>query len=380
MRKLFITAMFLLMLPLSVSAANGDIVGHIYSTDIETVVNGRVAEGYNIGGKTAVIIEDLYNKGYGVSYRYNDETRTLEAWMDFEKNFTYKDVNIPRGNVGKILGNVYDTDIKVIFNGSEVKGYNIGGKTAVCIEDIGTITENPNSQYGYSEYLCNFKWDNDERRVSLNSIGGYIISNVGGQTKTLDAHCYKLTLTENIIHALYDPMYDYNVSMSGTEPNLSDTAAPYEIKPLYLEVDGENYLIGLCYSHGGDYTRYFVDDLDETAHILQKLKTDNVTAEEALKTLNDGMNYKTLDNLETEDFYFVVVEDLKVNGDRNDVIYFAVKKTGGYAKISSSATHYTKRTLEKVGINTVDVTISPFAGPHGATSLRERFDLNSVQP
>lgn len=384
MKKFFVAAALLPVLILAASqltagAANGDVVGNIYSTDIETVVNGRVAEGYNIGGKTAVIIEDLENRGYGIRSSYNDETRTLEVQMDFEKNFTYENVDIPRGSVGEILGNVYDTDITVIFNGSEVKAYNIGGKTAVCIEDIGTVTENPNSEYGYSKYLCNFIWDEEERRVSLNSVGGYIISIVAGQSKTLDAHCYNLTLTENVLCASYSPMYNYDVSVNESEPSLSDTAAPYELKPLYLEVNGENYEIGLCYSYSGYYTQYFVNDLDETAELLKSLKTENVSADEALSAINDGVNYKILDMLETEDFYFAVTQDLLTDGAYNNVHYVAVKKTGGYAKISDSDTGYTERVLEKTGVNTVAVTVYPFGGPHGATSMQTEFDLNDIK-
>ncbi len=47
-------------------AANGDIVGHIYSTDIRAYINGVEVESYNIGGKTAVVIEDVIAENWHV--------------------------------------------------------------------------------------------------------------------------------------------------------------------------------------------------------------------------------------------------------------------------------------------------------------------------
>ncbi|MBQ7097398.1 MAG: hypothetical protein IJN96_04905, partial [Clostridia bacterium] len=49
---------------LSVSAKPGDIAGKIYSTDIIAYVNDKPIESYNIGGKTAIIMEDL-DESYG---------------------------------------------------------------------------------------------------------------------------------------------------------------------------------------------------------------------------------------------------------------------------------------------------------------------------
>lgn len=56
-------------------AANGDIVGHIYSTDIRAFINGVEVPSYNIGGKTAVVLEDILQENSCV---YNDEERSLE--------------------------------------------------------------------------------------------------------------------------------------------------------------------------------------------------------------------------------------------------------------------------------------------------------------
>ena len=65
----------MIILPISstVLAAYGDVAGYIYSTDILAYINDKPIESYNIGGKTAIIMEDLatgeINYGFDVWYR-----------------------------------------------------------------------------------------------------------------------------------------------------------------------------------------------------------------------------------------------------------------------------------------------------------------------
>lgn len=132
---------------------NGGVIGHIYSTDILTYVNGEPIDAYNIGGKTVVIAEDLGDWNYGYTYDYNDEDRLLSVESYFYLPWQEHGA-IPRGQTGQILGDVYQTDIKVTYNGIEVTGYNIGGRTAICIEEIGDTAGSPHETYGYSKYLA----------------------------------------------------------------------------------------------------------------------------------------------------------------------------------------------------------------------------------
>lgn len=145
-----------------VSAKNGDIVGNIYSTDITATVNGYEVESYNIGGKTAIVLEDLAKLGASVSYE--DSIRTLI--VDFynihvnseAQNFKKYDV------VGASVGNIYESDIKTYLNGYEIKAFSLGGRMAAAVEDIGNA-----ALYGtpYSRYGAVCKWNPDERHVSL---------------------------------------------------------------------------------------------------------------------------------------------------------------------------------------------------------------------
>ena len=79
MKKILIFILiFAMITPATVTlAANGDVVGHIYSTDIRAFINGVEVESYNIGGKTAVVIEDIIAEN-SHGYIYDDNSRTLK--------------------------------------------------------------------------------------------------------------------------------------------------------------------------------------------------------------------------------------------------------------------------------------------------------------
>ena len=159
MKKIILALAILVMIAsgTTVLAANGDISGDIYSTDIKAYINGIEVQSYNIGGKTAVVIEDIL-KAHD-SYSYNDATRTLrffglapDSLIKFETGQTEE--------VGKVIGNTYETDIKTEIYGVAINSYNIGGKTAVAIEDLGNDNE-------FSEIGGKYIWNGENRTINL---------------------------------------------------------------------------------------------------------------------------------------------------------------------------------------------------------------------
>lgn len=378
MKKIIIVLCLLLLYNFPCDAKTGDVVGNIYSTDILTYVNDTLVEGFNIGGKTAIVVEDIQKSCSSFTYNYNDEERLLTVTGIWYKNYNYsRDLNIKRGNPGKVSGKIYDTDIRVILNGSEVKGYNIGGKTAILIEDIGTITGNPNDKYGYSKYLCKFVWNNDDRTVKLNFVEGYAVG-YGTDPLAISIPLINFTAKDNVWVANYNPLNEFFSKAYSDEYTAEYLAETYVLRPFYFEVNGEKYEAGLCYTTNQGYDEILIESPEIAYEILKPLVTEPVPADEALRILSDGVRFETLDSIETEDFYFLVVLDKEKETELyNQIYYVAVKKTGGYAKISSSSAHYTKRTLEKTGINKIYVTVSPFAGPHGSTTMGMEFDLNN---
>lgn len=158
MKKLLFTALFLLSLPLSASAANGDIAGNIYQTDIRAYINGVQVKSYSIDGKTAVAIEDILTEN-SHQYFYDDNSRTLK-FFSLDPHYLAEDKTQSTQEVGKVIGNIYETDIKTSVYDVTLPSYCIGGKTAVAIEDLGY-------DGGFSPIGGKYIWDGKNRTISL---------------------------------------------------------------------------------------------------------------------------------------------------------------------------------------------------------------------
>lgn len=146
------------ILSVSVLAANGDVVGHIYSTDIRAYINGVEVESYNIGGKTAVVIEDILREN-NHQYIYDDLTRTLK-FFSLNPDCLVEEKAQNKAKPGKVIGNIYETDIKTSIYDVTIPTYNIGGKTAVAIEDLGY-------DGAFSPIGGKFIWNEAERTIEL---------------------------------------------------------------------------------------------------------------------------------------------------------------------------------------------------------------------
>lgn len=368
-----------------VYAKNGDVIGKIYSTDILAKIDGLNAPSYNIGGRTAVIIEELADRNstlnYAVYAKYDDNARRLDVQMSSSQGFWGEQYDkIVRGKAGEILGYVYETDIKVYVNGYEIMGMNIGGKTAVAIEDLGFVG-GINEQFGYSKYRCKANWDAENRIIALDFIDQNMLFSTYDYGTNLAYH-----INDNVISADFDRMNDCYSFIE--DETLSDTFLnePNVLKPLYFDDGNEKTEIGFMYVEKGSeedyiypYGMHYI-----TKPELLKEKTSKMfdgktpTAEEAFKTLDDKVNYETLDKLETEDFYVLTVKCLKIEAKNGDIAYVAVKKTGGYSKIYVGSTLYNESTVTKTGENIVVIGLAPYADPHGKpATLNCEFNLNN---
>ena len=231
MKKFVFILLVLALSAIGVYAATGDVVGEIYSTDILAYINGKQINSYNIGGKTVVLAEELCdnNSGshYGFTCEYDNDSRTLTLTSTFtEGNVSPK---ISRGTVGDVLGNVYETDIKVIFNSYEITGYNIGGQTAICIEDLGAYSEGEhNAQYGYSKYLCNAVWNGEAREISLNTFLQDLNYFGNYSTKKL-----AFTLNDNQLSCTFDQLNLFTPTLT-TSFSDSFKADVYKINPVMI--------------------------------------------------------------------------------------------------------------------------------------------------
>lgn len=142
------------------SAANGDIIGNVYDTDIKAYINGVEVKSYAIDGKTAVAIEEVTKPQTG--YYYNDSIRTLELYS-LSPSVIVPGCSELKSKVGKITGRIYESDIKAVIYDYVIPSYSIGGKTAVAIEDLG-------NDGSFSEIGGKYIWDGETRTISLEFI------------------------------------------------------------------------------------------------------------------------------------------------------------------------------------------------------------------
>lgn len=155
-----LTALVSLAISQAGYAKTGDVAGNIYSTDIKACINGVWVDSYNIGGNTVVVVEDITNQ-----YRYYDALRTLII-DDFAPERLVASENNTNQKTGKIVGKIYETDIKTYFRGKELNSFSLDGKTAVIIEELGMDN-------AFSETGGRYIWNDKLRTITLESACRY---------------------------------------------------------------------------------------------------------------------------------------------------------------------------------------------------------------
>lgn len=400
-RSIFLLlAALVCMAPAAVFAENGDVIGHIYSTDIAAYIGKVPIDSYNIGGKTVIIAEDLDASGYGHSYEYDDDARLLNIRAYFSEPWG-EYAEIPRGKTGKILGEVYATDIQVTYNGIPVTGYNIGGRTAICIEELGDLAGSPHEAYGYSKYLARHVWDEENRSISLHSFTSNREDIMG-----LNLSRAKYTFSDNVLRVVPDDTVVHSsieVSMEGV-PLENDAAyesgyathwfsedfgdAKYVLSPLYLQTGDTVTEIGSVvtvrnrslYSDppGEIYedTHMHIDDPESVLALAKSVRTPMKSYEEAMAELTEA--YTEVKRLELPEYTVLHLKD-----EAGTDLVYALKKTGGCLLIDRYGDDYIKE-------RTVDIlpgdephqsvtTFYPFADPHGKpVTMHGIHDLSSL--
>ena len=162
----------------------------LYNTDILTYLDGIPIQGFSLGGKMMICVEDLRDYGYTVTY--DDSARVLFANKTGEPDPDFHP-QIERGTVGGIAGYTYYTDIYVYINGIHVYAENIGGRMVVIAEDIsdavvqdygfGHTYYNLNSEYGVSEFFLKHHYDNSERALYIETASDNEILSYDDQIK-----------------------------------------------------------------------------------------------------------------------------------------------------------------------------------------------------
>ncbi len=141
-------------------AANGDIAGTTYNTDILTQCNGYDIQACAIDGQTLITLEDLRFFGYSVNYV--DSERAL--YINSGGQTSYDDLEpLSRGTTDGVKGFYYESDIKAYVNGRYIRSYALDGTSAVIAEELGS------GKYGFS-----YDYDDSRRLLSLISTEGSV--------------------------------------------------------------------------------------------------------------------------------------------------------------------------------------------------------------
>ena len=163
MKKLTSLALSLALLAstaVPAAAANvGKVVDYALHTDIVAQINGHPLRSYNVGGRTAVVAEDLEEYGFVTSWDGVARELKLLRRVDNKQQpvipgvwpeYTPEKLKAP---VGTRAEAIYSTDIKTYVSGTQVEGYNIGGETLIWFSDLASCGK--------------VVWDADTRTANL---------------------------------------------------------------------------------------------------------------------------------------------------------------------------------------------------------------------
>ena len=139
MKKIIITCMILLCLT-RISFGEVEIgteIGSVLETDIKAYIDDKQVPSMNIDGYTAIVVEDLRHDGFDVVW--HPDSRSLDISRNTTKDIKPLAIKKSEGKVEKEIAKVLYTDIQTYFHKSEIKSYNIDGKTAVLINDLSLL-------------------------------------------------------------------------------------------------------------------------------------------------------------------------------------------------------------------------------------------------
>ena len=292
-----LTAVILAAVPSVVFASNGDIAGTIYSTDIKACINGVWVDSYNIGGRTAVVVEDITSQ-----YMYSDALRTLiiddlspENLVTGGKSYSQKP--------GVPVGKIYETDIKTYFRGKQLTSYSLNGKMAVVIEELGA-----DSNVNFSEIGGRYTWNAENRTISLECVYRYPYSlrnilsekrlnmRIKGENGLLWAEFVNTIYNHgNIVHEVEksdNSMYVVLYNDGNNKPEIIGYLCSFP------EMKFEN---GTVVTQQSSVDYFYMDKLSD---ILSGIKSAPMTYEDWMRYY-EYYGYSIIEELETDDYHFL---------------------------------------------------------------------------
>lgn len=130
-----------MVVPIS-AAKVGEVVDYALHTDIVAQIDGHPLRSYNVGGRTAVIAEDLARYGFKVTWDGVKRELMLERTTNDRGEVVnptvypkYEEETL-RAPVGSRAEAILSTDIKTFVAGKQVEGFNADGETLIWFSDL----------------------------------------------------------------------------------------------------------------------------------------------------------------------------------------------------------------------------------------------------
>ena len=124
---------------LSVAALNpGDPLGWVLNSNVTAYIDGYPIRSYNINGYTYIVAEDLLSYGFNVEWRGSEAKLIIHkdrTAVPSQYTATYQhtaNTEVP----GTPAFQYYYTNITAWIEDQQITGYNIGGNTCICMDDL----------------------------------------------------------------------------------------------------------------------------------------------------------------------------------------------------------------------------------------------------
>ncbi len=299
------------------SAANGDFVGYVYSTDILATVDGIPVTSYCLDGKTAVAVRDLQPLGFSVQFYDDARIATVKTpWDSLNASAT----EVTRGTVGEVVGTIVESDIVLYVNGTEVPCYNIGGRLVAAIEDLAPVDHNSSlTNLGYSETELAHAWDEETRTIALYTLAGFDNSEEAAQIAAEYNLRVEIVTDDGEVALVNNPLSQYTSCF---------TRGSYEryAKLYHIAADGTRTELGYMYTGGimtydydantiriGSNLPAYCFDLDALRTICEQNPGTPATVEEETQYWQDGgeLWWDVTAVLETDDY---IVLTMRIGG------------------------------------------------------------------
>lgn len=119
----------------------GTPIGNVLYTDILAYIDGHAICSYNIDGYTYVVAEDLLDYGFAVRW-LPEQKRLAVSTTRTATPAGYSAAYVPSPNThpaGAVAMQYLYTEITVWLGERQVKSYNIGGFTCICMDDLAEV-------------------------------------------------------------------------------------------------------------------------------------------------------------------------------------------------------------------------------------------------